>query len=182
MPLAFAPTSRNSDRIQVHPGDPGVMVGDGGPVQTNLGFGIVLNKSSLHRVWVTVHDPERARIALDDCYGGTTGVRTIYEPGDSRYARDQYQYEALASVNPVSEATSAFEVRYIVFDIWGNRIKTLSALSATDRDRDREHGTRRPAEFPMEVAPVLRKRGLRVLRITRLCCTGANSQWPSPSS
>lgn len=118
VPLAFAPPAESQTASR----------GDGGPVQTNLGFGIVLNKSSsLHRVWVTVHDPERMKVALDDGYGGATGVRTIYESGDSRYARGQYQYEALASISPGSESISAFEVRYIVFDIWGDRIRTLSA-------------------------------------------------------
>ena len=106
---------------------------DGGSIQTSLGFGIVLNKSSsLRRVWVTVHDPERVGISLDGDGGGNTGVRTIYEAGDSRYARGEYQYEASASVSPVAEPISAFEVRYIVFDIWGDRIKTLSATEIVD--------------------------------------------------
>ncbi|MCY3930488.1 MAG: hypothetical protein OXH70_02095 [Acidobacteria bacterium] len=106
---------------------------DGGSIQTKLGFGIVLNKSSsLRRVWVTVHDPERMRVELDGDESGNTGVRTIYKPGDSRYARGEYQYAVTASIRPVTEPISAVEVRYIVFDVWGNRIKTLSATEIVD--------------------------------------------------
>ena len=84
----------------------------GGSVQTDLGYGIKINKeSSLMREWITVHDQ-----VLPVDLVGTVGVRTIYD-SESR----GYRYRALFSLQ-ASEPLAAVEVRFLVFDIWGEHV------------------------------------------------------------
>ncbi len=104
--------------------------GSGGSIQTPLDYGIVVNKgSSLSREWITVHD-SACPIALVD----NVGVTTIY-------VRDrvsgEYNYSAKFSVE-ASEPVSAFEARFLLFDLWGNHLKTLSMTQVADLEGKKE--------------------------------------------
>lgn len=96
----------------------------GGSVQTNLGYGIVLNpSSSLKRVWITATDSTfPARLI------GTAGIRTAYE--QERYS-GSYEYRATVEVEP-HESLSAIEVRFPLFDVWGRFDKTLAMTEVAD--------------------------------------------------
>ena len=100
---------------------------DGGSIQTKLIANIVLNKeSSLRREWVAVHDDTMPVDLV-----GTPGVTTIYESGGSRYSRGDYRYKATYTVR-VSEPVVAIEVRFIAFDVWGDRTRALTATDIQD--------------------------------------------------
>ena len=100
---------------------------DGGSIQTNLIANIVLNKeSSLRREWVAVHDDTMPVDLV-----GTPGVTTIYESGGARYSRGDYRYKATYAVR-VSEPVVAIEVRFIAFDVWGDRTRALTATDIQD--------------------------------------------------
>jgi hypothetical protein len=110
----------------VRPNTTVVTRGTGGTAVTRLGYGISVNpKSSLEREWITAQDT-----ALPARLEGTIGVRTVYK-GGSGYSSGEYQY--LASV-PVlaSDSLAAIEVRFVLCDIWGNFIKTLSETEIED--------------------------------------------------
>jgi hypothetical protein len=92
---------------------------DGGPAVTDLGYNVQVNKgSTLHRSFAIINDPS-APIQL-----AGTGVNT-------RYGRDRYSFVPVGTVSP-SEALTAFEVRFVLYDVFGNRLKTLSAMHVTD--------------------------------------------------
>jgi hypothetical protein len=96
---------------------------DGGSVVTNLGYGIAVNKgSSLHRRWFVLNDPTAPLSMIG------TGVTTKYTSG--RVSGD-YSYEPTGSVTSKVPVT-AFEVRFLLFDIWGKHMKTLSSTDVTD--------------------------------------------------
>lgn len=98
----------------------------GGPIKTELGYGIVLNEeSSLTREWITVHDS-----ALPAAISGTIGVKTLYKSGE-RYSSGSYQYSAEYTIT-TKEALSAIEVRFLTFDIWGDHSRNLSATDIVD--------------------------------------------------
>ena len=99
---------------------------DGGSIQTKLGHGIVVNKgSSLRREWVAVHDNT---MSVD--FHGTPGVKTIFKKG-GRYSSGEYLYRAWYSIR-VTEPVVAIEVRFVLFDVWGDRTKVLTATDITD--------------------------------------------------
>lgn len=97
----------------------------GGGVQTNLfGYGTILNKdSTLSREWITVHDQ-----LLPADLEGTVGVRTVYESGR---VSGSYFYEAKYTIK-AKEPLTAIDVRFLVFDVWGNHIRTLVATQLVD--------------------------------------------------
>lgn len=99
---------------------------DGGPITTDLGYSIVLNKGSgLHRTWFVINDPQ-----LPLQFDGQTGIRTVFV---SERSSGEYRYTADYKVTS-SEAVVAYEVRYVVFNVFGERLKTLSATNIKDID------------------------------------------------
>jgi hypothetical protein len=92
---------------------------DGGSVTTNLGHGIAVNKnSSLRRQWFIINDP--------------TCPLTLTEAGINTTYRDrQYSFKPAGSIKTI-EAVAAFEVRFMLFDVWGNHMKTLSGTELRD--------------------------------------------------
>jgi hypothetical protein len=100
--------------------------GSGGSIRTDLGHNIVVNKdSSLQREWITIHhDTIPADLV------GTVGVRTIYEAG-GRYSSGGYHYKANYAVKANQELV-AIEVRFLIFDIWGDLLRNLSATYVLD--------------------------------------------------
>lgn len=97
---------------------------DGGSVVTDLGYNIRLNsESSLHRKWVVVNDP--------DCpiQFKVAGINTSYI--DQEYLFTQSgRLSCTASV-------AALELRYILYDMFGRHLKTLSSVTVRDILPDR---------------------------------------------
>lgn len=92
---------------------------DGGSVTTPLAYGIAVNKSSsLRRQWFLINDPTCPLNLVG------AGINTAY--GD----RD-YSFKAAGTVF-AKEGVSAFEVRFMVFDVWGEHMKTLSGTELRD--------------------------------------------------
>lgn len=99
---------------------------DGGSIQTRLSANIILNKeSTLRRERVAIHDDTMPVDLV-----GTPGVTTIYQDG-SRYSRGGYRYKATYIVR-ISEPVVAIEIRFITFDVWGDRTRALSATDIKD--------------------------------------------------
>lgn len=99
---------------------------DGGSITTVLSRTIALNpNSSLRREWVAVHERSMPANVM-----GTPGIETSYKAGDS-YKAGGYQYESKFGIT-VREDLSAFEVRFLLFDVWGRHTQTLSAMQIVD--------------------------------------------------
>jgi hypothetical protein len=89
-------------------------VGDGGPVITELGYNIKVNKdSSLHRSFVTINAPA--------CPAQLTGAGVT-----SKYGSNNYAFSGTGT--PIT----AFEIRLVLFDMFGGRLKTLSGTHVVD--------------------------------------------------
>jgi hypothetical protein len=98
----------------------------GGSIQTVLSSSIKVNDgSTIQREWVTVHD-DSLPVKLDR----PIGVKTVYVSG-GRYSRDGYQYNADYTIT-AEEDLAAVEVRFLLFDIWGNHVRNLSATEIVD--------------------------------------------------
>jgi len=105
---------------------------EGPEVKTTLGYGIVLNKgSSLKREWFVVRDPD-APVQID----GLTGIRVRYNSGE-RYSSGNFEYNATYSIIP-KEPVSAVEVRFVVFDVFGRLVRTLSSTEVEDAAAKKE--------------------------------------------
>lgn len=92
---------------------------DGGSVVTDLGYDIRLNsESSLHRKWVVVNDP--------DCpiQFKVAGINTSYS--DREYLFTQ------SGRLSCTESVAAFELRYVLYDVFGRHLKTLSSITVRD--------------------------------------------------
>ena len=95
----------------------------GGSIQTTLGYGITLNeKSGLQREWITVHNDLPVDIV------DTAGIKTVYDQGR---LSGEYAYKAKYSLS-MKQPVVAFQVRFLLFDIWGNHVKTLSDTEIID--------------------------------------------------
>lgn len=100
-----------------------VTIANGGSIQTNLAYGITLNeKSSLQREWITVHNDLPVDII------NTAGIKTAYQ---QERVSGNYVYKANYSLS-LKEPVVAYEVRFLLFNIWGNHVKTLSDTDVID--------------------------------------------------
>jgi hypothetical protein len=105
-----------------------VTTADGGPITTNLGYGIAVAKdSSLRREWIAVHDS-----ALPVDLEGTPGIKTIYE--SERYS-GEYRYVGEFTLR-TRASVQAIEVRFLTFDVWGNHVRSLSYEEVVDLPAD----------------------------------------------
>jgi hypothetical protein len=94
-------------------------VSDGGSVVTDLGYNIKVNKgSTLRRLWVVLNDGS-CPVQLDGA-----GINTAY-------AEREYRYSPTGRAK-TSVAISALEVRYLLYDVFGRHMKTLSGTQVTD--------------------------------------------------
>ncbi|MGV8841010.1 MAG: hypothetical protein ACWA6X_11985 [Bauldia sp.] len=100
-----------------------VLRGDGGSVRTSLGYGIVVNgDSTLRRYWVTINnDGVPATLPL-------VGISTYYN--DDR-ASSGYRYTTNLTLS-VTEPLAAVQIVFVLFDLWGERVRTLSMIEVTD--------------------------------------------------
>lgn len=91
----------------------------GGPAVTNLGMGIAVNKgSTLQREWLTVNIAE-APAKLE-----AVGIKTTY-------VGREYAFEQAGRLT-VAEPLAAVELRFMLFDVWGEHLKTLSNTEIRD--------------------------------------------------
>ncbi len=110
--LCAAPAARAQSKLKVSRVD-------GGSVITNLGYGIAVNKnSSLRRQWFVINDPT--------CPLTLTGAGI-----NTAYSDRQYSFKPAGTIT-ARKAVAAFEVRFMLFDIWGNHMKTLSGTELWD--------------------------------------------------
>jgi len=101
---------------------------DGGNVATKLGYGIEVNKgSTLHRRWYVLND------LSDPIQLSNAGVNTLYQ---SSSIGGDYEYKPVGTVTSTLPV-SAYEIRFLLFDIWGNHMQTLPATTVTDFTGDR---------------------------------------------
>lgn len=114
LPLAAAAEDSDKARSAVS-----VFRTTGGSIQTDLGSGIVIGKgSSLTREFLAVR-----HVNFPIILKGAPGVRTIYEPQTSiSLAGLKYKAKVLVSAY---EPAAAIEVRFITFDIWGEKQRVL---------------------------------------------------------
>ncbi len=92
---------------------------EGGSVATNLEFGSALNNtSSLKRKLITINDPSSPARLSD------TGIKT-------RHRDEAFYFEPVGWVNP-ARPVSAVNVRFILYDMFGNHIETLSGTVVED--------------------------------------------------
>lgn len=95
-------------------------------MKTKLSSTIAVNpESSLEREWIAVHDP-----GLPVVLAGTPGIKTVYRREDE-YSNGGYVYETRFSITP-QEALSALSVRFLLFDVWGEHIRTLASTDVMD--------------------------------------------------
>lgn len=95
----------------------------GGSIVTNLSFRAQLNKgSSLQRRWFVVNDPS-SPVQLNGA-----GVKTVYVTNS---IGGDYSYIPDGTAN-CTEPVTAYEIRFMLFDIWGDHVKTLSGTQITD--------------------------------------------------
>ena len=93
---------------------------DGSSMQTELGYGIKVNKrSELYREWFVLKDLQ-SPATLD----GPVGISVSYKSGD-RYS-GEYRYSFKWKVT-TKEPVTAVELRVHVMDVFGRLLKTLSA-------------------------------------------------------
>jgi len=96
-----------------------VAIVDGGSVITELGYDIKVNEnSSLRRIWMIFNDPSCSVQLIN--FGITT-----------KYSNRNYSYNATGTLQ-VTEPITAIEVRFILYDVFGEHIKTLSGNKVED--------------------------------------------------
>lgn len=108
---------------------------DGGSVSIDS---FVNKNSTLRREWVVVHDD---RLPVDIV--GTPGVTTEL----NEFRGSLYKYEAKYTIS-VAEPVVAVEVRFILFDVWGIRTKTLSVTYVEDFGEGEHNFTETWRVFP----------------------------------
>jgi hypothetical protein len=108
---------------------------DGGSVIVHTANGVLNQNSSLKRRW----------LAIDDLSSPVRLSRTGVFP----HFDEKEQMQFLVPVGTVSplQAISAIEVRYLLFDVWGQHLRTLSLTRLADSSTsvDLRESTRWPA-------------------------------------
>jgi hypothetical protein len=91
----------------------------GGSVVTKLGMGISVNNgSSLSREWIVLNDTT-SPLQLQG-----VGINTIYLPSE-------YDFQATGIVK-VKEPIVAYEIHHVLYNVFGEHIKSLSNLNVLD--------------------------------------------------
>jgi hypothetical protein len=101
---------------------------DGGTVVTKLGMGIRVNDgSSLARQWIILNN-EKCPLKLNN----SVGINTVYNGNG-------YNFVASGGIT-VDEPISAYEIDFVLYDIFGEHIKTLDDTEITDMEKSTEFG------------------------------------------
>lgn len=96
----------------------------GGAIRLPLGRGIVLNKeSSIERIWITVQDP-----IMPVEFKSAVGIKTNHIFGSDI---GDYEYSAVLQLT-ARQPVSAVEVRFMLFDIWGQNKRNLVVTEILD--------------------------------------------------
>jgi hypothetical protein len=104
---------------------------EGSSIRTELSRDIVLNKgSTLKREWFVVRDSS-APVAIE----GSSGVSVVYK-SDGRYSGG-YEYRASYQLK-AQEPVTAVEVRFVVLNVFGGLLKTLTATEVVDFNAAKE--------------------------------------------
>lgn len=98
--------------------------GTGGSVKVELGYGIVLNKeSSLTREWIVINDPALPlQIESAQAYPKFVQERS----------RGEYIYTADYVLTTQAVGIKAYEIRFLILDVFGERQRMLSASAVVD--------------------------------------------------
>lgn len=95
----------------------------------------ILNKdSSIRREWIVV-DAE----ALPVDFSSVTGVSALVSEESMKHGRVEYAYQAKLALKTRERALSAVEIRFLLFDVWGSHIRTLSTEEVADIPPQSEH-------------------------------------------
>jgi hypothetical protein len=109
-----------------------VTKGSSGSVVVDLGYGIALNKgSTLTREWHVINDPQLPLQLADG-----TAASPKYVPDR---VRGGYQYQSNATLTAGEMAVRAFEVHYLVLDVFGERQRLLSGSKLVDIPAQARH-------------------------------------------
>jgi len=102
--------------------DAEILSGTYGTMQVALSPNIVLNADSkIERPWIVVNDE-----ALPAKINGRAAPVPVYGSYSKRYKYSaEYSFSVEADI-------SAIEIHFILFDVWGERTKTLSATEITE--------------------------------------------------
>jgi hypothetical protein len=93
---------------------------DGGSVAVRTANGVLNQGSSLRRTWYVIDD-QKAEVGLDHA-----GVFPHLDE------KEKLQYfMPVGTVSP-KQAISAVELRYVLFDVWGQHLRTLSVTQLAD--------------------------------------------------
>ena len=93
---------------------------DGGSVAVRTANGVLNQDSSLKRTWYVIDDPKAPAVLNHG------GVSPRLDDKDM-----QQYFIAVATVSP-RQLISAVEVRYVLFDVWGQHLKTFSLTELAD--------------------------------------------------
>ena len=98
--------------------------GSGGSIKVELGYGIVLNKeSSLTREWIVINDPALPlQIESAQAYPKFVQERS----------RGEYNYTADYVLTTQAVGIKAYEIRFLILDVFGERQRLLSASAVVD--------------------------------------------------
>lgn len=109
--LLFLPFFANAAEIRSRPGE---------PLKLPLGYIVLNEKSSMTRMHYVIDVPG-IPVTLKE----VAGINTVYQ--DRRYMWEAYKDDVLAS-----EPVTAVEVRFLLVDVFGERLATLSATEVAD--------------------------------------------------
>lgn len=102
-----------------------VTIADGGSVTTSLIGNIKVNKnSSLKRTWITIND------SVCPVQMTGAGISTVYERSSLGSSGD-YRFNAAGSIT-ASEAVSAVDITFILYDPFGTHMRTLGGTYVQD--------------------------------------------------
>ena len=92
---------------------------NGGSVVTKLGYGVSVNtNSSLSRDWFILND-QICPLKLNN-----VGI-------DALYNESQYSFKPVGEIN-ITEPITAYEIHHVLYDVFGEHIKTLSNFEVAD--------------------------------------------------
>ena len=126
--LVIAPGCKGQTRLAADGSTLQITESDGGSVVTKLGYGIKVNDgSTLQRHWYVLNDPS-APAQLTNA-----GINTVYR--ESSIGGD-YKYVPVGNITAL-KPISAYEVRFLLFDVFGDHMETLSGTTLVDLTGDR---------------------------------------------
>lgn len=98
--------------------------GAGGPVKIELDYGVMLNKeSSLTREWIVINDPALP-LQIESAQAFSTYLQNR--------PRSEYRYSADYVLTTQAVGIKAYEIRFLILDVFGERQRLLSDSEVAD--------------------------------------------------